>query len=327
MREVEVEAFLKPMGQGITRPALVLGDDSEEYVLKNQEINDNGVLVNYNCMFVNELLSFQIGEYLGIPMPEVVIAMLDKLLVEGDPRIRFTYRFKEGKFFATKNIREVENNILENYQELKRMNKPYLSKSWKNFFDKIDNKEDVAKIVAFDILIANFDRYNNEGNLLVSSEAGRKIYAIDHGHSFFGPIWDNRKLNCLGMKEVSKSYIEYFVSTILNIMRKGGAFGSGIIFTALQEGIDLDDLNNHSFKEIVLKINSITEEMIKKWCNNIPDEWYIDKDTQIAFYSNFILKQKNIVHVIIQVLAEQNAFSNYRGGELKYESIKKENTI
>lgn len=78
------------MGQGITRPALVLGDDSEEYILKNQESNNNGSLVNYNCMFVNELLAFQIGDYLGIPMPEAVIAMLDKLLIETDPTIRFS---------------------------------------------------------------------------------------------------------------------------------------------------------------------------------------------------------------------------------------------
>lgn len=327
MKEIEVEAFLKPMGAGITRPALILGDDFEEYVLKNQEVNDNGTLVNYNCMFVNELLAFQIGEYLGVPMPEVVIAMLDKLLIEGDPTIRFTYRFKEGKFFATKNIKEVENNILENYQELKRMNKPYLTKSWKKFFDNIDNKEDIAKIIAFDILIANFDRYNNEGNLLVSSEKGRKIYAIDHGHSFFGPMWNNYKLNCLGIKEITQEYIKSFVSLILSIMREAGAFGSGTIFTALQGCVDLEDLDNHSFKEVVLKINSITEEMVIKWCNNIPAEWYIDKNTQIAFYSNFILKQKSIIHVIIQLLAEENAFSNYRGGELKYESIQKENTI
>lgn len=327
MREIEVETFLKPMGQGITRPALVLGDDSEEYILKNQESNNNGSLVNYDCMFVNELLAFQIGDYLGIPMPEAVIAMLDKLLIETDPTIRFSYRFKEGKFFATKNIKEVENNILENYQQLKNMNKPYLSKSWKSFFNKIDNKDDIAKIIAFDILIANFDRYSNEGNLLVSSENGRKVYAIDHGHAFFGPTWNLDKINCLRINNITMNYINFFVSLVIDTMRISGQCSSGIIFSALQECINLEDVENHSFKDIVCKINSINEEMIIRWCNNIPDEWYVDKESQIAHYSNFILKQKNIVHVIIQVLAEQNAFSNYRGGELKYGSIKKENSI
>lgn len=327
MREIEVEAFLKPMGQGITRPALVLGDDSEEYILKNQESNNKGSLVNYNCMFINELLAFQIGEYLDIPMPEAVIAMLDELLIETDPMIRFSYRFKEGKFFATKNIKEVENNLLENYKHLKEMNKPYLSKSWKSFFNKVDNKEDIAKIIAFDILIANFDRYSNEGNLLVSSENGRKIYAIDHGHAFFSPTWTLEKMNCLRINKITMDYINSFVLLVINSMRQSGECSSGIIFNAVQEYINLEDVENHSFKDIVLKINSIDEDMIIRWCNNIPDEWYLDKESQIAHYINFILKQKSIVHVIIQILAYHNAFSNYRGGELKYESKQKENTV
>ena len=89
MRTVEVETFLKPMGAGISRPVLVIGDDFNEYILKNQKVNENGNLVNYNCMFLNEVLAYQIAVYLGVPIPETVIAFVEGDFAENDPSIRF----------------------------------------------------------------------------------------------------------------------------------------------------------------------------------------------------------------------------------------------
>lgn len=318
MKEIEVEAFLKPMGTGITRPALVLGDDYNEYILKSEKVDENGELKNYNCMFVNELLAFQIGVYLGVPMPEAVIAIVDKELVEGDPVIRFAYRFEKGKYFATEKLEYVENNLMENYQQLINIGKPYISKPWKKFFKDIENKDDIAKILAFDILIANFDRYGNVGNILVDKSIVRKIYAIDHGHSFFGPIWNKEKINCLGLEKLTNNYIMDYSLAIINVMHKFGQCGAGIIFGALEEYINLEDTKDHSFQDIVFKIKSITEDMIVNWSNNIPDEWYVDKKIQVAYYSNFIMNQKFAVEHIIQVLADNKAFTNYRGGRLEW---------
>lgn len=319
MREVEVELFLRPMGEGITRPALVICDDYQEYIIKNESVDENGTIVNYDCMFVNELLAFQIGTFLGVPMPEVVVAIIGKELVDCDPTIRFSYRFEDGKFFATKKLEKIENNIYENYQELRMMNKPYMERSWRSFFNDIENKEDVSKIIAFDILIANFDRYINTGNILINSNSNkRKIYAIDHGHSFFGPIWNQNKISCLNMANVTNNYIEAFGVGILKEMRRVGAFGSGTVFGAIEGHINIEDINNHSFKEVILKIRSIDESLVRAWCDNIPDEWFINREIQTSYYTNFILKQKMAVEHIIQLLVNNNAFTNYRGGILQY---------
>ncbi len=327
MREIEVETFLRPMGDGITKPALVVGDDQYEYILKNQKVYENGQFIDYNCMFLNEMLAFQMANYLEVPTPEAVVAKIDEETIESDPTIRFAYKFEKGKYFATEELKQLENNVMNNYQQLVQMGKPYILKSWNKFFKDVHNKEDIASILAFDILIANFDRYNNRGNILISNANGRKIYAIDHGHSFFSPIWNDNKIKCLTMGEVTHQYIISFATSIVNIMKQHKACGSGIIFGALEQHINLEDVDNHSFKEIVLKIKTITENMIIDWCNNIPNEWYVNKEYQVNCYINFIMKQKNAVENIIQVLADNNAFTNYRGGILQYGTIKKENQI
>jgi hypothetical protein len=315
------------MGEGVTKPALIVGDDQKEYILKNETVYQNGQFVKYDSMFLNEMLAYQIGNFLDVPMPEAVVARINEESIEADPSIRFAYRFERGKYFATKELKEIENNIINNYQQLLRMNKPYVLKPWNKFFKEVHNKEDVAKILAFDILIANFDRYNNIGNILIDNTYGRKIYAIDHGHSFFSPIWDAEKINCLGIGKITPEYINLFASNIINKMRQAGACGAGVIFGALEQHINLEDVNNHSFNEVILKIRSINETMINEWCNNIPNEWYINKEFQVKCYMNFIMNQKSAVEYIIQVLANNKAFSNYRGGILEYGTIKKENFI
>ncbi|APC84250.1 HipA family kinase [Clostridium botulinum] len=315
MKEIEVETVLESMSAGVTRPVLVLGDDLNEYILKNEKIDNEGNLTKYDCMFVNELLAYQIGVYLDVPMPEAVIAIVDNELVNEDPTLRFAYRFEKGKYFATEKLRYVENNIKENCKELIRMGKPYMKKTWNKFFKEISNREDIAKILAFDILIANFDRYNNEGNILVDRTEIRKIYAIDHGHAFFGPIHNTDKLNCLNLENVTKQYIDMYTNVIIN----GSNYcGAGKIFNVLEEYVNLENLDDHSFKDIVYKIMCITEDMINEWMNNIPEEWYIDKNLQISYYKKFILKQKYVVKYIIQDLADKGAFTNYKGGLLQW---------
>lgn len=327
MKEIEVETFLRPMGEGTTKPALVIGDDQNEYILKNQRVFKSGKFVEYNCMFLNEMLAFQIGKYLGLPMPEAVVAKICAETIEADPSIRFAYRFEKGIYFATEELKNIENNIRDNYITLLEMKKPYTLKSWNKFFKDVKNKEDVAVILAFDILIANFDRYNNIGNIIISNTDGRKIYAIDQGHSFFSPIWNDIKIANLTIDNVSEKYVNLFASNIIQTMRQAGACSTGIIFQALEQHIDLEDLNNHSFKDVVLKIQAIDPSMIIKWCNNIPDEWYVNKKYQVSCYMNFLLKQKDAVAPIIQVLAENQAFTNYRGGILQYGTIEKENNL
>lgn len=315
IRKIEIETFLQSMSQGISRPVMALGDDYEEYILKNENIDNNGTLVKYNCMFLNEMLAYQIALYLEIPIPESVIAKVDKELPTSQPELIFAYRFDEGTYFATKKLKEVENNLMKDYEKLIQLGKPYISRTWKNFFSNIANKEDFAKIVAFDILISNFDRYKNQGNILINNKNNiRKIYAIDHGHAFWGPIWNTEKINNLSCVSDNSEYIKQFGKCILSCL-------PGKVFTALEESVNLMDLNNNPFNDIVQKIKAIDENMIDEWMNNIPDEWYIDKKIEVNYYKKYILKQKEVVQYIIQYLANNDAFTNYRGGILKWNNL------
>lgn len=320
IREIRVDTFLEELGQGISNPILILGSDYNQYILKNQRADGNGNKYNFNCMFVNELLAYQIGRHLEVPMPEAVIAYLDDKIIEADPTIRFAYRFSEGNYFASKELENVENNLLDNLDDLKNMGKPYIRRSWNNFFDNIINQNDIANILAFDLLIANFDRYGNQGNILIdNSDEGRKIFAIDHGHAFHGPEWNQHKMDMLKGVECSGRYVNWCINGILNNNVKNGYInGLGIIFKELETYINLNDENNHSFQDIVMKIEMITEDNLDDWLSAIPEEWFINKPVQIGQYKDFILTQKTIVRGFIQLLAERGAFSNFRGGVLEW---------
>ncbi len=187
INRINVNAVLNPLGEGISRPSLILGDDFNRYVLKTQKVFEDNKMVTYDCMFLNELLAYQIACYLSVPIPEVAIAYLSGKLIEKDPALTFVHRFYEGNLFASMELKDTENNMVENYREMIQMKKPYITRSWNTFFSNITNVDDISKILAFDLLIANFDRYGNTGNLLVSNHSSsRRIYAIDHGHAFLG---------------------------------------------------------------------------------------------------------------------------------------------
>lgn len=324
IKEISINSFLKPLGQGITKPMLVLGNDYKNYILKNQRIDNNGSLVNYNCMFLNELLAYQVGQFLGVPMPEAVIAYLDKIFIDNDPTIRFAYRYVEGYHFASEELENIENNIIENVEEQMKMGKPYIRKTWNNFFNNIINKKDIAVVLAFDLLIGNFDRYCNEGNILISdTDEGRKIFAIDHGHAFWGPIWDPSKIGALKIDTSDPAYVDWYINQIIvDNVNRGNLNGLGSMFKALEYFVDLQDTNEHSFQDVVEKIEGISEDYLDECLNNIPKEWFIDKAAQSAYYKKFILNQKDLIRYFIQRLSERGAFTNFRGGILKWKEEK-----
>jgi hypothetical protein len=321
VKRIYVDTFLDYLGQGMSKPALILADDAERYILKTQKVMHNGSLVTLDCMFLNELLACQIADFLDVPVPEGAIAQLDQQLIDNDPSIMFVHKFYEGTHFASLQINDVEDNLLENYEEQLRMQKPYVTRSWSSFFKNIKNPEKIANIIAFDLLIANFDRYGNTGNLLVAdTDLGRQVFSIDHGHAFFNPIWGMDKINSLRSPINNHTYYNWFVGQILgnNVGRLGQANGLGEVFRSIESNIDLSDITNHSFQSVVSRVESITEDIVDKWLKNIPDEWFVAKNNQIQLYKNFILSQKDLVRYLIQNLASRSAFSNYRGGVLEW---------
>ncbi|MEK4247082.1 HipA family kinase [Psychrobacillus sp. FSL K6-2684] len=333
VHQINVETVLKYLGQGVSRPAVIMGDDFRQYVLKTQKVHEGGSLQFYNCMFLNELLAYQIACYLEVPIPEAAIAYLDNRLIDRDPALMFVHRFYEGNLFASLELTNTEENLVENYEEMRKMDKPYLTRTWNAFFSNIVNVNDIAKIVAFDLLIANFDRYGNTGNLLVSTdEDGRKVFSIDHGHAFFGPKWETGKINALNAPSQTFEYIDAYVDVALkNNVKPGQGFADGLgsVFRAIEPSIDLTNLQSHSFIEVIYAIESITEDLIDEWISQIPKEWFDQTEmmNQISYYKSFLLKQKNLVRAIVQRMAERKAFTNYLGGALQWKKEKNVGTV
>ena len=199
MKRLTVQTFLETLTTGISRPNIVLGDDYEEYILKSEYMHIEDRMIKGNCIFLNEALVYGLGKILGIPMPEAVILTIDEYLLNLDRSLIFKHKVtEESVCFGSKRLEYVENNILENQLELIEMGKPYIARSWNAFFKGINNKEDASKIIALDFLVGNFDRFKNPGNLLISSvHDKRNIYAIDHGHAFCGPVWNDTKISFL----------------------------------------------------------------------------------------------------------------------------------
>ncbi|ABS73562.1 hypothetical protein F0M21_06135 [Bacillus velezensis] len=327
VKEIQVNSFLRFLGQGISEPALVLADDFQKYILKTQKVVVGGEREHYNCMFLNEILSYKLAQHLDVPIPDAAIAFIDPRLIENDREIVFVHKFEEGYFFASQELENIEDNLRDNYQQMIAMGKPWIKRTWNAFFDNIKNTEDIAKIIAFDLLIANFDRYRNQGNLLIANtEEGRKVFAIDHGHAFFGPIWTNEKIQNMRQVSLTQQYVNYFTDCVLSINRDQ-VDGLGLVFNAIQPKIDLTDVKNHSFMNIIAEIEHINEHIIDSFFEGIPQEWFVEYNMQMTTYKDFLLKQKSLVRHIIQSLMNRNAFTNSVGGVLHWIDEKRAGTV
>ena len=317
MNKVEVETFLDKMNTGITAPSLVLCDDGNRYILKKEE--ENGI--KYDSMFLNEVLGYKLAKHLEVPVPECAIATIDKELVDMDRGIIFVHRFNEGMYFASKEELNIVNNVMDDVDELRKMGKPYIERTWNDFFRNIENKKDIAKIIAFDLLIANFDRFNHLNNFLVTKDYKlNRFVAIDHGHSFFGPSWSNEKMRALdGYSSSDNQFINFIYSLYVKV--SNGAANLGVIFKGIEQHVNITDINNHDFFSIIQAIESIDESLLISFFDDMPDAWFVNKQMQIKYFTEFLLNHKYNVKILIQMLAKDNYFTNYRGGDLQWETL------
>ncbi|ASA19808.1 hypothetical protein [Paenibacillus donghaensis] len=324
LEHIEVDAFVKVLGDntgGMSRPVQVIGSNGKEYVLKNQNVYDPSrrTWVEWDSMFIQEVLVHRIAKHFGITVPDCAIANVDSIFLTHAPALRFTHNYVPGFHFASNLVDGVENNLRDGYETLLALRKPYIKRPWSSFFNNISNKSDVSKIVILDLLTANFDRFGNFGNLIIATNNGERLmYCIDHGHCFWGPAWSNlQKRQC--MLSVSQGgYIDFWTKALTQ--SSGGAFMSGLgeIFRALDQYIDVANNEDHCFYDIVLEAEKITPALIDSWFSGIPDEWYKDKLSQIDHYKHFIMNQKQLLRELLNIMADKGAFQTHLGGELKW---------
>lgn len=163
LRRVAVERYVTPLREGGSLPAVVEADDLGLYVLKFRGAGQ-GVRA-----LIAEIVSGGIARALGLPVPEIVLAMLDPELArtEPDPEIQDLIRASAGLNVGL----------------------DYLSGAV-NFDPAADEvtPQFAARVVWFDTLVSNVDRTARNTNLLMWH---RQPWLIDHGASLtFHHAWD-----------------------------------------------------------------------------------------------------------------------------------------
>ncbi|MDQ3637949.1 MAG: aminotransferase class I and II [Actinomycetota bacterium] len=165
LRTVTATRYVTPLREGGSLPAIVEADDLGTYVLKFRGAGQG------RKALVAELVSGEIGRFLGLPVPEIVLVDLlpDLGRAEPDPEIQDLLRASGGLNLAL----------------------DYLPGSLG--FDPLVGPPDgdlASRILWFDALVQNVDRTPRNTNLLVWHE---KLWLIDHGASlYFHHNWPGR---------------------------------------------------------------------------------------------------------------------------------------
>ncbi|HUR32782.1 MAG TPA: HipA family kinase [Vicinamibacterales bacterium] len=166
IRTVRVTRYVTPLREGGSLPAIVDADDDGLYVLKFRGAGQGARAL------VAELISGEIARSLGLPVPEIVFAELDRDLArtEPDPEIHQLIYDSDGLNLAL----------------------DYLpgSVSYDPAVHRIAS-ELASRIVWFDSLVSNVDRTVRNTNMLMWH---RQPWLIDHGATLYFhhlPGWES----------------------------------------------------------------------------------------------------------------------------------------
>ncbi|HET7696059.1 MAG TPA: HipA family kinase [Vicinamibacterales bacterium] len=165
LRTISVTRYVTPLREGGSLPALVEADDDGLYVLKFRAAG-HGVRA-----LAAELLSGEIARALGLPVPEIVFAALDRELArtEPDPEIHALMHDSAGLNVA---LDYLPGSV--NFDPVVHAVAPDLA----------------SRIVWFDGLVSNVDRTARNSNMLMWH---RQPWLIDHGSTLYfhhSPGWE-----------------------------------------------------------------------------------------------------------------------------------------
>ena len=162
IRTINVTRYVTPLREGGSLPAIIEADDDGLYVLKFR-----GAGQGLKAL-VAELLSGEIARHLGLRVPEIVFATLDRELsrLEPDPEIQDLLRASAGSNLGM--------DFLPG------------SMTFDPVVETVDGKL-ASQIVWLDALVTNVDRTARNTNMLMWH---KQLWLIDHGASlFFHHAW------------------------------------------------------------------------------------------------------------------------------------------
>ncbi|WP_283593245.1 HipA family kinase [Limosilactobacillus galli] len=324
---IDVPLFSQVPAQGISHPLPVIASDGNTYILKNQNSRDDSK--DLDAMFFQEALSTQLAQKLNIPVPDWAIIEIDNQTLLNFPELQFQYKFEPGKYYATRRIENVANDLVALLNEEIMCKTRGAAIKLHNIFNKISNKNDIPSIILFDFWVSNVDRFTNSGNLILRIDGkGNYIIAIDFSHCFFGPFWDKTKqsdfleiINAVKMSKV-RQLSANLTNLYLNLSRDTGQlqWKLGLVFDELQKQIVFN--NKNPFKQAMFKINNISNRQIASMMDKIPANWIVGGADQKALYLNYLNAQKSILPDLMQYQAEQQLYTNFKGGTLEWRKEK-----
>lgn len=166
IRTIDVVQYKQPLREGGSLPAIVLGSDDFNYVLKFRGAGQG------TKALIAELIGGELARAMGLNMPELVFMNLDKAFghSEGDEEIQDLLKFSVGL------------NLGLHFLSSAITYDPLVS---------IADPLSASKVVLLDSLINNIDRTPKNTNLL---NWNKELWLIDHGASlYFHHNWDNWK--------------------------------------------------------------------------------------------------------------------------------------
>ena len=327
----EVDTHINP-SNGQSKPIGVIASDNKEYLLKTQTVRiPKKGIVEEDASFVQEVIAYELSKELDIPVPNYAILEVEKEFLEDNRNYTFQHNIiSPGLYFGSEYFSNNQNKIIENYEFEEILGVRHAGKKITSLFN-VSNKEAYTDIIALDCLLLNGDRFTNIGNLIIATleKNIRKVYAIDFGHCFLSPFWNDEKKNLLEklimFPEKSDQFMKDFIKTIFFIGQnyyktigktpnKHEIFGN--VFSKMENYIYFD--NKNPFSDIIQKIENISTAKIEKILYHVPDEWLIEGDYERKKYISFLSLNKFNVRKAIELMYKLNAFRHSIGDELKW---------
>ena len=165
LRTVDITRYITPLREGSSLPALVEADDGREYVTKFRGAGHG------EKALIAELVVGEIGRALGLPVPELVLAILPEEIAraESHDEIRDLLGWSVGLNIG---VAFVMGALASDMTRA-----------------PVEGPEWAADVVWYDDLTINPDRTPRNANLIVGA---RRTWLIDHGSALYvHHAWDD----------------------------------------------------------------------------------------------------------------------------------------
>ena len=156
-RTIQITRYVTPLREGGSLPAIVEANDDGMYVLKFRGAGQGARAL------IAELVSGEIARALGLPVPELVFAELDRELARTEPD------------------REIHALILDSSGLNLALDYLPGSVTYNPIVQQVD-PDLASRIVWFDALVSNVDRTVRNTNMLMWH---RRLWLIDHGATLY----------------------------------------------------------------------------------------------------------------------------------------------